>query len=111
MVVWRRAPCRQRGDRIIQTRFNRFTKESDYKRFLPKRKIASASLSKFGLAVLTKNSKPKRKSSLSELRVNFDGKKAQGYSIKTDRYRLIRWTYDDSGGNIITRMRLMEVVQ
>jgi len=23
----------------------------------------------------------------------------------------IRWTYDDSGGNIITRMRLMEVVQ
>ena len=45
--------------------------------------------------VLTKNSIPKRKSALSELRVNFDRKQAQGYSIKTDRYRLIRWTYDD----------------
>jgi len=45
--------------------------------------------------VLTNNSIPKRKSALSELRVNFDRKQAQGYSIKTDRYRLIRWTYDD----------------
>ena len=45
--------------------------------------------------VLTKNSIPKRKSALSELRVNFDRKQAQGYSIKTERYRLIRWTYDD----------------
>ena len=45
--------------------------------------------------VLTKNLKPKRKSAFSELRVNFDGKQAQGYSIKTERYRLIRWTYDD----------------
>ena len=45
--------------------------------------------------VLTKNSIPKRKSALSELRVNFDRKQAQGYSIKTNRYRLIKWTYDD----------------
>ena len=45
--------------------------------------------------VLTKNLKPKRKSAFSELRVNFDGKQAQGYSIKTERYRLIRWTYDN----------------
>ena len=45
--------------------------------------------------VLTKNLNPKRKSAFSELRVNFDGKQAQGYSIKTERYRLIRWTYDN----------------
>ena len=45
--------------------------------------------------MLTKNLKSKRKSAFSELRVNFDGKQAQGYSIKTERYRLIRWTYDD----------------
>ena len=45
--------------------------------------------------VLTKNLKPKRKSAFSELRVNFEGKQAQGYSIKTERYRLIRWTYDN----------------
>tara|TARA_B100000524_G_scaffold289808_1_gene164722 strand:- start:315 stop:1847 length:1533 start_codon:yes stop_codon:yes gene_type:complete len=44
--------------------------------------------------VLTKGSKPKRKSAFSELRVDFDSKQAQGYSIKTDRFRLIRWTYD-----------------
>ena len=43
--------------------------------------------------VLTKNQKPKRKSALSELNVYLDGKKAQGYSVKTNRYRLIRWTY------------------
>ena len=29
------------------------------------------------------------------MRVNFDGKRAQGYSIKTNRYRLIRWAYND----------------
>ena len=45
--------------------------------------------------VLTKNSKPKRKNALSELNVYLDGKKAQGYSVKTDRYRLISWTYDN----------------
>ena len=46
--------------------------------------------------VLTKNNQPKRKSALSELNVSLDGKKAQGYSIKTDRYRLIKWTHKGS---------------
>ena len=46
--------------------------------------------------VLTKNTQSKRKSALSELNVYLDGKKAQGYSIKTDRYRLIKWTHKGS---------------
>ena len=45
--------------------------------------------------VLTSNSKPIRKSALSELRVYSDGSLAQGYSIKTDRYRLTRWLHKD----------------
>lgn len=36
-----------------------------------------------------------RKSALSELLVSLEGKKAQGYSIKTDRYRFTKWIYDD----------------
>jgi len=45
--------------------------------------------------ILTSNSKPIRKSALSELRVYSDGSLAQGYSIKTDRYRLTRWLHKD----------------
>ena len=45
--------------------------------------------------VLTKNSQPKRKSALSEVNVYLEGKKAQGYSIKTDRFRLIKWNHKD----------------
>ena len=45
--------------------------------------------------VLTSNSKPIRKSALSELRIYSDGSLAQGYSIKTNRYRLTRWLYKD----------------
>ena len=42
-----------------------------------------------------KNSKkPVRKSSLTELQVNRNNIKAQGYSIKTKRYRLTQWQYD-----------------
>ena len=36
-----------------------------------------------------------RKSALSELLVSLEGKMAQGYSIKTDRYRFTKWIYDD----------------
>ena len=43
----------------------------------------------------TSNSKPIRKSALSELRIYLDGSLAQGYSIKTDRYRLTRWLHKD----------------
>ena len=43
--------------------------------------------------VLTKNIQPKRKSALSEVNVYLEGKKAQGYSIKTDRFRLIKWNH------------------
>ena len=32
---------------------------------------------------------------MSELRVYSDGSLAQGYSIKTDRYRLTRWLHKD----------------
>ena len=32
---------------------------------------------------------------MSELRVYLDGSLAQGYSIKTDRYRLTRWMHKD----------------
>ena len=46
--------------------------------------------------VLTKNIEPTRKSAFSESNVYLDGKKAQGYSIKTSRYRLIRWTHIDN---------------
>ena len=45
--------------------------------------------------ILTSNSKPIRKSALSELRVYSDGSLAQGYSIKTNRYRLTRWLHKD----------------
>ncbi len=45
--------------------------------------------------ILTSNSKPIRKSALSELRIYLDGSLAQGYSIKTDRYRLTRWLHKD----------------
>ena len=45
--------------------------------------------------ILTSNSKPIRKSALSELRIYSDGSLAQGYSIKTDRYRLTRWLHKD----------------
>ena len=45
--------------------------------------------------VLTKNIQPKRKSALSEVNVYLEGKKAQGYSIKTDRFRLIKWNHKD----------------
>tara|TARA_B100001939_G_C16945171_1_gene619991 strand:+ start:2752 stop:4284 length:1533 start_codon:yes stop_codon:yes gene_type:complete len=45
--------------------------------------------------VLTKNTQSQRKSAFSELNVYLDGKKAQGYSIKTNRYRFIRWTHKD----------------
>ena len=42
-----------------------------------------------------KNSnKPVRESSLTELQVIRDNIKAQGYSIKTKRYRLTQWQYD-----------------
>ena len=43
--------------------------------------------------VLTKNIQHKRKSALSEINVYLEGKKAQGYSIKTDRFRLIKWNH------------------
>ena len=45
--------------------------------------------------ILTSNSKPIRKSALSELRIYSDGSLAQGYSIKTNRYRLTRWLHKD----------------
>ena len=45
--------------------------------------------------VLTKNTQSKRKSALSEVNVYLEGKKAQGYSIKTDRFRLIKWNHKD----------------
>ena len=45
--------------------------------------------------VLTKNIQPKRKSALSEINVYLEGKKAQGYSIKTDRFRLIKWNHKE----------------
>ncbi len=45
--------------------------------------------------VLTKNIQHKRKSALSEVNVFLEGKKAQGYSIKTDRFRLIKWNHKD----------------
>lgn len=45
--------------------------------------------------VLTKNKKPVRKSALSELNIYVEGKKAQGYSIKTNRYRFIKWSHAD----------------
>ena len=45
--------------------------------------------------VLTKNIQHKRKSALSEVNVYLEGKKAQGYSIKTDRFRLIKWNHKD----------------
>ena len=45
--------------------------------------------------ILTSNSKPIRKSALSELRVYSDGSLAQGYSIKTNRYRFTRWLHKD----------------
>ena len=45
--------------------------------------------------VLTKNTQSQRKSAFSELNVYLDGKKSQGYSIKTNRYRFIRWTHKD----------------
>ena len=45
--------------------------------------------------VLTKNLQPKRSSALSEVNVYLEGKKAQGYSIKTDRFRLTKWNYNE----------------
>ena len=45
--------------------------------------------------ILTSNSKPIRKSALSELRVYSDGSLAQGYSIKTNRYRFTRCLHKD----------------
>ena len=45
--------------------------------------------------VLTNNEKSKRKSALSELLVTLGGTKAQGYSIKTNRYRFTKWTHRD----------------
>ena len=44
---------------------------------------------------LTSDTTPKRKSALSELRAYADKELGQGYSIKTERYRLIRWDYKD----------------
>ena len=43
--------------------------------------------------ILTSNSKPIRKSALSELRVYSNSALAQGYSIKTDRYRFTKWEH------------------
>ena len=44
---------------------------------------------------LTSDTTPKRKSALSELRAYADKELGQGYSIKTERFRLIRWDYKD----------------
>ena len=42
---------------------------------------------------MSENIQPKRKSALSEINVHLEGEKAQGYSIKTDRFRLIKWNH------------------
>ena len=36
------------------------------------------------------------RSALSELRINLNGKVAQGYSIRTDRFRFTKWSYDNN---------------
>ena len=46
--------------------------------------------------VLTNNSEPIRKSALSELRVYLNGKLAQGYAVRTERYRFIQWSYENN---------------
>ena len=43
--------------------------------------------------ILTQGAKIKKSSALSELQIYVDGKLAQGYSIKTSRYRLVEWKY------------------
>ena len=42
---------------------------------------------------LTKEKKINKSSALSELQVYLNGNLAQGYSIKTSRFRLIKWNY------------------
>ena len=46
--------------------------------------------------ILTQEAKINKSSALSELQVYVDGKLAQGYSIKTSRYRLIEWKYKNT---------------
>ena len=42
---------------------------------------------------MNSSDQPVRESSLTELQVNRNNIKAQGYSIKTKRYRLTQWQY------------------
>ena len=46
--------------------------------------------------ILSQEAKINKSSALSELQVYVDGKLAQGYSIKTSRYRLIEWGYKNT---------------
>jgi hypothetical protein len=45
------------------------------------------------VSYMKNSNKPVRESSLTELQVIRDNIKAQGYSIKTKRYRLTQWQY------------------